>query len=76
MSFSRLLEAPASLPVPQALPWALRLTGRWSPPLQMYVGVDGALESPPPDARPPEGHHRESLPPVPPKVVVGADLTT
>ena len=76
MSFSERLGALAPLPVPQALPWALRLTGRWSPPLQMFVGVDGALESPPPDARPPEERRRETLPPVPPKVDFGADLTT
>ena len=76
MSFSERLEALAPLPVPQALPWALRLTGRWSPPLQMLVGVDGALESPPPDSRLPEEHHRKNLPPAPPKVDFGADLTT
>ena len=54
-SFWRRLEALAPLPVPQALPWALRLTGRWSPPLQMLVGVDGALEPPPPLDRRLEG---------------------
>ena len=42
----------------------------------MLVGVDGALESPPPDSRLPEEHHRKNLPPAPPKVDFGADLTT
>ena len=74
-SFSRRLRAPASLPVPQALPWALRLTWRWSPPLQMFVGVDEALESPPPDARPPVERRRKNLQLAPPKVVAGAELT-
>ena len=49
------LEALSSLPVPQALPWALELTWRWSLPLQMLVGVDGALEPPPPLDRRLEG---------------------
>ena len=54
-SFWVSLEAVASLPVLQALPQSLRLTGRWSPPLQMLVGVDGALEPPPPLDRRLEG---------------------
>ena len=75
-SFSGYLEALASLPVPQAFPRALELTWRWSLPLQMFVGVDGALESPPPDSRLPVERHRKNLQPAPPKVVAGAGLTT
>ena len=59
----------------QALPQALKLTGRWSLPLQMFVGVDEALESPPPDARPPVERRRKNLQLAPPKVVAGAELT-
>ena len=47
-SFWVSLEAVAPLPVLQALPQSLELTWRWSLPLQMCVGVDEALESPPP----------------------------
>ena len=75
-SFSEDLRALAPLPVPQALPWTLKLTERWSLPLQMCVGVDGALEPPPPDSRPLEERRRENPPLDPPKVGVDADLTT
>ena len=75
-SFWVSLEAVASLPVLQALPQALKLTGRWSLPLQMFVGVDEALESPPPDSRLPEERRRKNPPLDPPTVDVDADLTT
>ena len=42
----------------------------------MFVGVDEALESPPPDSRPLEERRRENPPLDPPKVDVDADLTT
>ena len=60
-SFSELERALASLPVPQALLWALELTGRWSLPLQNVLL--------------PAERHRENPRPAPPRVDGVVDLT-
>ena len=50
------------------------MTGRWSPPLQMRVGVDDALEPPPPlDPRPDE-RRRENPQLDPTMIDHGVDL--
>ena len=75
-SFSEHLEALAPFPVPQALPRALELTWRWSLPLQMCVGVDVALEPPPPLDQRHDGRRQRTLQPVPPTDELNADLST
>ena len=52
------------------------MTGRWSPPLQMRVGVDDALEPPPPLDRRLEERRRVNPPPAPPKDDLSVDLAT